>query len=201
MKQPILITMTAKSAIGISFTRETNPDINARVMERTVACREIDLEGAVREHYKQVYRFALHMTRHPEDAAYLTQYAYEALSRKHHTIQDPSKVRSWLQSTVYRKFVDQKRRIIRFPHIEFDELHEQHSTAGPDSASKIDAKAALEALYKLEDDLRAPLVLFYLESHSYKEIADILQLPVGTIMSRLYRGKAKLFEILIGEEK
>ena len=165
-------------------------------MEPSHGHKEIDLEAAVREHYQYVYRFALHLTRHPEDAADLTQYAYEKLARKHASIQDPSKVRSWLHSAVYRKFIDQKRRVIRFPHVEFDEHQSNHVSEQPERGRTMDAKAALEALYEMDDDLRAPLILFYLESHTYKEIAEILELPVGTVMSRLYRGKGRLFNML-----
>ena len=56
----------------------------------------------------------------------------------------------------------------------------------------LDAALVLDALQTLDDNFRAPLVMFYLENLSYKEIAEILQLPLGTVMSRLSRGKAQL---------
>ena len=128
-----------------------------------------------------------------------TQFAYEQLTRKHSQITDPSKVKAWLQSVVYRKFIDQKRRIIRFPQVEFDEELGGHEAPAPDAANRIDAKAAMEALYALDEDLRTPLSLFYLQSSSYKEIAVVLDLPIGTVMSRLYRGKVKLYQSLTRE--
>ena len=193
--------MIATQTSGKTFTRATKPANDEMVMEGPAENQEIDLEAAVHDHYKLVYRFALHLTRHQEDAADLTQNAYETLFLKQSSIQNPSKVRAWLQSTVYRKFIDQKRRVIRFPSVEFDEHQDSQIAHSRDSASRIDAKAALDALYELDEELRAPLILFYLESHSYKEIAGILELPVGTVMSRLYRGKSRLYEILNGGGK
>jgi predicted DNA-binding protein YlxM (UPF0122 family) len=56
----------------------------------------------------------------------------------------------------------------------------------------LDAALVLDALQALDDNFRAPLAMFYLENLSYKEIAEMLELPLGTVMSRLSRGKAQL---------
>jgi RNA polymerase sigma-70 factor (ECF subfamily) len=56
----------------------------------------------------------------------------------------------------------------------------------------MDGQRALELLGLLEDTYRAPVTLFYLQQHSYKEIAEILGIPIGTVMSRLSRGKELL---------
>ena len=157
---------------------------------------KVDLELAVRDHYQVVYRFAWHLTRHQEDAADLTQHAYAMLLENHESITDTAKVRAWLQSTVYRKFIDQKRRIIRFPQVEYSDEVLPESAQEADAGERLDARAALEALQLLEDELRAPLSLFYLNQCSYREIARILELPVGTVMSRLHRGKKLLYETL-----
>ncbi len=195
-----IMTMIANSALKASIMNGSERDAPVNVMDEPDDYIPIDLEQAVRDHYKTVYRFAWHLTRHQEDAEDLTQYAYETLSRKHLQVRDPSKVKSWLQAVVHRKFIDQKRRFIRFPQVEFNEEQDTHTQEQADSGLGIDAKTVLEKLHGLDDDLRAPLILFYLESNSYKEIANILELPIGTVMSRLYRGKAMLYNLLQGKE-
>ena len=97
---------------------------------------------------------------------------------------------------MYRKFIDQRRKVIRFPSVEIEKIPAPVQAQPADPGRRIDAQAALKALENLEDDLREPLSLFYVSACSYKEIADILGIPTGTVMSRLYRGKEKLFQQL-----
>ena len=60
--------------------------------------------------------------------------------------------------------------------------------------------SSLSALGRLEENFRAPLTLFYLKQFSYTEIAEVLNVPIGTVMSRLSRGKAQLRQILSDEQ-
>jgi RNA polymerase sigma-70 factor (ECF subfamily) len=61
----------------------------------------------------------------------------------------------------------------------------------------MDGALVMKALQRVDDLYRAPLTLFYLEQHSYQEIADILDVPIGTVMSRLSRGKQELKKKLL----
>jgi len=168
--------------------------------EESMAYRdEVNIEEAVQLHYRRIYHFSLHLSRNPDDAADLTQHAYEMLATKIHTISDISKVKSWLHTTVYRKFIDQRRRSQRFPSVELGEEHLSDSAHMNRGEIHLDAEVALKALHQLDDDLRAPLSLFYLENYTYKEIAEALAIPAGTVMSRLYRGKKCLYESITGE--
>jgi RNA polymerase sigma factor (sigma-70 family) len=60
----------------------------------------------------------------------------------------------------------------------------------------MDAQTMLEALGQIDEGYRAPLVLCYMEDLSYKEIADVLEIPLGTVQSRIARGKTQLFQHL-----
>jgi len=157
----------------------------------------VDTEAAVNAHYQNLYRFALTLTRSEADARDLTQSTFEKLFAQAAKLRDATKVKSWLFTTLYRLFLQQKRRDTRFPHVELETaaLPPIDSSAG----EQIDASMALAALQEVEEPFRAPLALFYLEQHSYREIAEILELPIGTVMSRLSRGKALLRAALAAE--
>ena len=62
--------------------------------------------------------------------------------------------------------------------------------------NRMDAQTMLEALGQIDEGYRAPLVLYYMEDLSYKEIADVLEIPLGTVQSRIARGKSHLFHQL-----
>jgi RNA polymerase sigma-70 factor (ECF subfamily) len=69
------------------------------------------------------------------------------------------------------------------------------------NVNAFDSASVLQALQAMEEPLRAPLTLFYLQEFSYQEIAEILELPIGTVMSRLSRGKAQLRQQLLSKEE
>lgn len=155
----------------------------------------VDFEQTARSHYQRLYAFALHLTRNPSDAEDLTQHAFYRLAVHIQNLKEDSKVKSWLYSTLYRKFIDQRRRTVKFPSVEFDERINQKND-GYARQERLDHETVKEMLFSLEEHLRIPLSLFYIEHYSYKEISKLLGIPVGTVMSRLHRGKAELYRRL-----
>ena len=179
------------------FSRKsTNPGIKPPLEPLTDEVNS-DFKELVDAHYAALYRFALNLSKNESDAADLTQQAFYSLAAKGHQLRDGSKVKSWLFTTLYRDFIGSRRHSARFPH-EPIETGDKEPPCDPVSiANQIDSRAALETLGKIEEDYRAPLTLFYLEEFSYKEIAEVLNLPMGTVMSRLSRGKEILRELLL----
>jgi RNA polymerase sigma-70 factor (ECF subfamily) len=154
-------------------------------------------ENVVDDFYVPLYRFGLALTRSEADAADLTQQAFYLWARKGHQLRDGSKAKTWLFTSLYREFLAQKRRDKRFVD---SEMPLEPSMAETELASctvdKLDGEIAQTALWNLEERLRAPLTLFYFQQHSYIEIAEILNIPIGTVMSRIWRGKLRLRQVM-----
>ncbi len=157
-----------------------------------------EFERAVSEHYTQVYYFAFSLTKNEAEACDLTQEAFCRLAAKGRQMQDVSKLKSWLMTTCYREFLREYRHRVRFPHVEVSLVEEALPSVGPEFVNRLDVSALMSALHRIEEVFRVPLMLFYLQNHSYKEIAALLEVPIGTVMSRLARGKAQLRGLLAG---
>jgi RNA polymerase sigma-70 factor, ECF subfamily len=142
--------------------------------------------------YEPLYRFALSLAKCEASACDLTQETFYRWAAKGHTLRDSSKAKSWLFTTLYREFLQTKRRAQRWPEESYDESLHASSAEEPESLPTEDAQAVHAALFKVDEIYRIPLTLFYLEELSYKEIAEVLAVPAGTVMSRLSRGKQQL---------
>src|SRR5882724_4570313 len=155
-----------------------------------------DFEQIVSLHYEPLYRFALSLTRTEADACDLTQQTFYIWATKGHQLRDRSKVKSWLFTILHREFLHIRRRAVRFPHFELSDAIEDLPTISPEMVNTLDAARVLEFLGQVQEPYRAALNLFYLENYSYQEIADILDVPLGTVRSRISRGKAQLQQLI-----
>ena len=149
----------------------------------------------VDDHYAGLYRFALSLSRSSADASDLTQQTFLRWATHGATLRDQSKGKSWLFTTLYREFLRTRRRSGREQSL--DETFEATGVEpaaedSPDLELRLDGQTVIEALQDVEESFRAPLTLFYLQDLSYIEIAETLDLPIGTVMSRLSRGKIRL---------
>jgi RNA polymerase sigma factor (sigma-70 family) len=151
---------------------------------------DLSFDAVVENHYESLYRFALSLTPRESDACDLTQQTFYQWATKNHQLRDKSKVKSWLFTTLYREHLKVKGYELRFLSLDRDSAGETELAAlSPSLVDRIDSQTLLQVLFAIEEFYRAPLVLFYLEDHSYKDIAEILGVPVGTVMSRLSRAK------------
>jgi RNA polymerase sigma factor (sigma-70 family) len=152
-------------------------------------------------HYVPLYRFALSLARNAADAGDLVQQTFFIWATKGEALRDGSKAKSWLFTTLYREFLRGRRRDSRATSIEDLPPGEQDIVAEDvDRVARLDAATVMTALQSVDEVFRAPLTLFYLEDLSYLEIAEALEVPIGTVMSRLSRGKAQLRAALAREE-
>ena len=156
-----------------------------------------DFEQLVDRHYAPLYRFAFSLAKNGTEAADLTQQTFYLWAAKGHQLRDRSKAKSWLFTTLYREYVSTYRHHTKFPQVELEDAAQDIPAVAPSIFNDIDGGTVVGALAQVDDVFRAPLTLFYLDELSYKEIADVLGVPIGTVMSRLSRGKAQLRQHLL----
>jgi RNA polymerase sigma-70 factor (ECF subfamily) len=156
----------------------------------------VEFESLVARYYEPLYQFAFSLTRAEADACDLTQQTFTIWATKGHQLRDASKVKTWLFTTLHREFLGARRRQTRFPHIELEFAAAELPIVPPPTANRLDAGQALEALARLDEIYQAPVALFYLQDCSYNEIAEILDVPLGTVKSRLTRGLGRLHQLL-----
>ena len=161
---------------------------------------EPDFEGLVDLYYPSLYRFALSLTRQESDASDLTQQTFFVWAKKGHQLLDRGKAKSWLFTTLHREYLQRRRKFVRYSEVELSEAEPHLPEIPPTPISQLDGGAVLEALARLEELFRAPIALFYLEDYSYNEIGQILEIPLGTVKSRISRGIAQLQQSLAASE-
>jgi len=154
-------------------------------------------DNIVKQYYEPLYKFAFSLTRTEADACDLTQQTFYVWATKGHQLRDDSKTKTWLFTTLHRSFLQSRRRETRFPHQPLNEMDDGLPFTDPVMVNEMDWEQVLGALGRVEESYQAAVALFYLEECSYKEIAEILEVPIGTVKSRLARGLGQLKKILI----
>ncbi|MDU7360836.1 MAG: RNA polymerase sigma factor SigE [Propionibacteriaceae bacterium] len=153
----------------------------------------------VRDHSAQVYRYALRLTGNPHDAEDLTQDVFVRVFKSIHTFQ-PGTLSGWLHRITTNLFLDQARRRQKIRMDALSSAPEQvwgHSEAPEDlhADSQFDADVAA-ALASLKPEYRVAVVLCDIEGLSYEEIAQVLDVKLGTVRSRIARGRSQLRKAL-----
>jgi RNA polymerase sigma-70 factor (ECF subfamily) len=161
----------------------------------------LDFTRLVDQHYAPLYRFALSLTGNESDAGDLVQETFYIWATKGYQLHDASKVKSWLFTTLHRHFLADRRQLVRFPQQELAEVEEELPDVPPELSGRADWAVVVECLGQLDETFRAAVALFYLEEHSYNEIAEILEVPLGTVKSRIARGIAQLQQMLVQRDR
>ncbi len=155
-----------------------------------------DPDEVAREFYPPLFRFALFLSRNENDASDLTQQTFFIWMEKGHQLRDSAKAKTWLFTTLYREFIRVRRKQALFVDREMDADTYLATETEADATRQLDGELVLAALLQLREEFRSALTLFYFKQHSYKEIAEILGVPIGTVMSRISRGKAELRKLV-----
>jgi len=159
----------------------------------------------------QLFSTALRMTRNRSDAEDLVQETYVKGWRSFHTFQEGTNLRAWLfrimTNTYINKYNAQKR---KGTEVELDDVEELflYKRLGSIDQSQLSSSAedqmldlftddeVKNALESLPEDFRVPVLLSDVDGFAYKEIAEMLEIPIGTVMSRLHRGRKAMQKML-----
>ena len=159
----------------------------------------------------QLFSTALRMTRSRSDAEDLVQETYIKGWRSFHTFQEGTNLRAWLfrimTNTYINKYNAQKR---KGTEVELDDVEELflYKRLGSIDQSQLSSSAedqmlelftddeVKNALEELPEDFRIPVLLSDVDGFSYKDIAEMLEIPIGTVMSRLHRGRKAMQKML-----
>jgi RNA polymerase sigma-70 factor (ECF subfamily) len=165
---------------------------------------QANFENDAMQYTRQLYSAAMRMTRNPADAEDLVQETYLKAYRAYHTFEEGTNLKAWLYRILTNTFINKYRKDSRRPtevdlgavedlylyrRLGSEESAEASRTTEDrvlDGLVESDIKAAVE---ELPDVFRLPVLLADLEGFAYKEIAEILDIPIGTVMSRLHRGR------------
>jgi RNA polymerase sigma-70 factor (ECF subfamily) len=160
-----------------------------------------DLSRWVAEHHVSLYRYAFRLTGSVPDAEDLTQQTFLIAQQKMDQVRDAEKVRAWLFSVLRSCFLKSLRKKSPLPAGDMEFEIELAAVDRFPRESEVDGERLQAALNGLADEFRVVLAMFYFEEYSYKEIAERLEVPMGTVMSRLSRAKRHLRNALLDLER
>jgi RNA polymerase sigma-70 factor (ECF subfamily) len=149
------------------------------------------LRELIDAHYEALYRYAFRLTGSAADAEDLTQEAFGKALARLAQLREPDRAKAWLFRILRNLYLHKVRDEKRHRVIPLDAVGDLPGRE-PDAEPVIEPGRLQQALDELDEGFRTPLILFYFEEFSYRDIAEQMELPIGTVMSRLARAKAYL---------
>ena len=149
------------------------------------------VQRLVDEHYAALYRYAYRLTGSAADAEDLTQEAFCKAQLHFAQLRDPGRAKPWLFSILRNAYLHRARAERHRPCVPLEGAGDLPE-ALPEPLPEVDPERLQRALDELPEPFRTPIILYYFEDFSYRDIAEQMDLPLGTVMSRLARAKAHL---------
>jgi RNA polymerase sigma factor (sigma-70 family) len=149
------------------------------------------VQKLVESHYVPLYRYAYRLSGSAADAEDLTQEAFCKAQMQLRQLRDPEKAKAWLFSILRNAYLHRRRADRQHVCVSLNGVPD---LAGPtaEPAEEVDRERLQQLLNDLPESFRTPVILFYFEDFSYRDIAEQMDVPIGTVMSRLARAKAHL---------
>ncbi len=165
--------------------------------------RDDNFERDVVPYLGQLYPAALRMTRNPTDAEDLVQETSAKAYAAYHQFRQGTNLKAWLHRILANTFINGYRKRRREPRqasgadlqewqLSGDPLAVQARSAEAEALDRLADSEILRALRDLPEEFRVAVYLADIEGYAYKEIAEIMGTPIGTVMSRLHRGRGRL---------
>jgi RNA polymerase sigma-70 factor (ECF subfamily) len=154
------------------------------------------VQRLVDEHYAGLFRYAYRLSGSSADAEDLTQETFCKAQLNLNQLRDADRARAWLFSILRNAYLHRLRSDRQQRCVSLDGIGEL-AEPSPEPLPPVDPEQLQHALNELPELFRTPVILYYFEDFSYRDIAEQMDLPLGTVMSRLARAKAYLRERLL----